>query len=406
MAPDTDKQEIGAIVAGHLCLDIIPRISGALGANSAAYTIIPGRSTEIGPATLSTGGAVPNTGINLHRLGIRCHLMCRIGDDVLGRVTLDLIGNHSPDLARGMTPTPGEASSYTVVIDPPGADRTFLHYPGPNRTFGPQDIRYDLVSRARVFHFGYPPLMDRLIADYGRGLAVMFRQAKETGVTTSLDLSMPDLAGPGGHADWRSILARTLPHVDLFLPSIQELLFMLRRERFEELTSYAGAAYPMQAVPVEEIVSLAEEALSMGTKIVLLKLGTRGAYLRTGTGLSGLGRGAPEALAPWRGRQLWAPCFRPRSNTSTVGTGDAAIAGFLAALLRGEAPGRAMTVAVATGASCVEEAGALSGVKSWQETLARIDSGWTRLPLKIQSPGWTWDSDSAVWRGPSDRAMR
>ncbi|NIV33978.1 MAG: carbohydrate kinase family protein, partial [Anaerolineae bacterium] len=56
------------------------------------------------------------------------------------------------------------------------------------------------------------------------------------------------------------------------------------------------------------------------------------------------------------------------------------------------------------GACCVEEAGALSGVRGWEETLSRIDSGWPRLPLKIQRPGWMWDSHSEVWRGPSDRA--
>jgi len=404
MAPDPDKQEIEAIVAGHLCLDIIPQIPAALVNGAAPYTIIPGRSTEIGPATLSTGGSVPNTGINLHRMGIRCRLMGRVGDDVLGRVTLDLIGHHSPALARDMIPSPGEASSYTVVVDPPGADRTFLHYPGPNRTFGPQDIRYDLVAQARVFHFGYPPLMDRLCANGGRGLANMIGRAKDTGATTSLDLSMPDLAGPSGLANWRAILARTLPHVDLFLPSVQELLFMLRRERFDMLTARAGAADPMQTVTVEEIISLAREALAMGAKIMLLKLGTRGAYLRTGTALSGMGRGAPKELAAWHDRQLWAPCFKPTSTTSTVGTGDAAIAGFLAAILRSANPVRAITVAVAAGASCVEEAGALAGVKGWEETLARIDSGWPRLPLEIEAPGWTWDSHRSVWRGPSDRA--
>lgn len=404
MASDLDRQEIDVIVAGHLCLDIIPQIPEALGANPAAY-IIPGRLTEIGPATLSTGGAVPNTGINLHRLGARCHLMGKIGDDELGRATLAVIGHHSPVLVRGMTTSPGEASSYTVVLDPPGADRMFLHYPGPNQTFGQQDIRYDLVAGARVFHFGYPPLMDNLCADGGRELASMMRQAKETGVTTSLDLTLPDLTGPSGQLDWRSILARTLPYVDLFLPSVQELLFMLRRERFEMLATGASAADPMQAVMIEEIIALAGEALSMGAKVVLLKLGTRGAYLRTGASLSGLGRGAPEDLAPWRDRQLWAPCFKPDSVRSTVGTGDAAIAGFLAALLRSAPPARALTVAVAAGACCVEEAGALSGVRGWKETLSRIDLGWPRLPIESQPPGWTWDSLSAIWRGPSDRAL-
>jgi sugar/nucleoside kinase (ribokinase family) len=404
MAPVLDGQEIEAIVAGHLCLDIIPRIPTALGTDPAAY-IIPGRLTEIGPATLSTGGAVPNTGVNLHRLGIRCHLMGKVGDDELGRATRKVIGHHSADLVQGMTPSPGEASSYTVVFDPPGADRMFLHYPGPNRTFGQQDIHYDILAQAKVFHFGYPPLMDRLCADGGRELASMLGRAKDTGVTTSLDLTLPDLTGPSGQIDWRSILARTLPYVDLFLPSVQELLFMLRRERFETLASRASVAEPMQEVTSEEIISLAGEALSMGTKVVMLKLGTRGAYLRTGGSLARLGRGAPEDLVPWKDRQLWAPCFKPTAVTSTVGTGDAAIAGFLAALLRGATPARALTVAVAAGASCVEEAGALAGVKGWEEILSRIDSGWPRLPLKIQNPGWTWDSHGEVWRGPLDRAM-
>ena len=156
MAPDLDTQEIEAIVAGHLCLDIIPRITPSMGDDPAAY-MTPGRLTEIGPATLSTGGPVSNTGINLHRLGIRCHLMGKIGDDVLGRATLDVISSHSPDLARDMIPSPGESSSYTVVIDPPGADRLFLHYPGPNQTFGLRDIRYDLWPRPGCSTLGTLP---------------------------------------------------------------------------------------------------------------------------------------------------------------------------------------------------------------------------------------------------------
>jgi sugar/nucleoside kinase (ribokinase family) len=218
MTPDLDTQEIEAIVAGHLCLDIIPQITTARGDDPIAY-LAPGRLTEVGPATLNTGGAVSNTGINLHRLGIRCHLMGKIGDDVLGRAILDVVSSHSSDLTRGMILSPGESSSYTIVIDPPGTDRMFLHYLGPNQTFDMKDIRYDLVSQARVFHFGYPPLMARFYADGGRELASMFRRAKEAGVTTSLDLALPDLAGPGRQVGWRPILARTLPHVDLFLPS-------------------------------------------------------------------------------------------------------------------------------------------------------------------------------------------
>ncbi len=383
-------------------MDIIPQFMTDLGEDLAAY-LLPGRLTEVGPATLCTGGAVSNAGINLHRLGIRTQLMGKIGNDALGKVILDIVGSYGSDLSQGMIAVPGESSSYTLVIDPPNVDRIFLHDPGTNHTFGVEDIRYDLLAQARLFHFGYPPLMTRIYANGGQELAEIFDRAKATGVTTALDLSMPDPAGSSGQVDWRVILARTLPQVDLFLPSVEELLFMLHRDRFEHLTVQVGAAKVLGALTTDEIVSLAGEALAMGTKILLLKMGTRGAYLQTGATLSSLGRGAPADQAAWTNRQLWVPCYRPDAIISTVGTGDAAVAGFLAAILRGVSPELALKVAVATGACCVEEAGALSGVRSWEGTLARIESGWAQLPLEPESPGWTWDRDTAIWHGPADQ---
>jgi sugar/nucleoside kinase (ribokinase family) len=400
--PAIDASILDAIVAGHLCLDIIPQFLAALGNDLAAY-LNPGHLLEVGPATLSTGGTVSNAGINLHRLGIHTYLMGKIGDDALGKVILEIVNRYDVELARGMIVVPGESSSYTVVVDPPGVDRVFLHYPGANHTFGVDDIRYELLAGVRLFHFGYPPLMSRMYAGGGQELAEIFRRAREAGVSTSLDLSMPDLSGPSGQANWQLILARTLPYVHLFVPSVQELLFMLRRDRFEQLTAQAGAANVLGTVAVEEIVSLADEALTMGAKIVLLKLGTRGAYLRTAQNLSALGRGAPTNLVAWTDRQLWAPCFRPEAVRSTVGTGDAAIAGFLAALLRDAPPSMALSVAAAAGACCVEEPGALNGVRSWEATLARIDAGWARLPLELGSSGWKWDAGMGVWRGPADQ---
>ena len=392
-----------AIVAGHLCLDIIPQFVADLGFDPATY-LIPGRLTEVGPATLCTGGAVSNTGINLHRLGIHTQLMGKIGDDALGKVILDIVDSHSPDLTLGMVTDQAGSSSYTVVIDPPGVDRIFLHYSGTNHTFGADDIQYSRLAEARLFHFGYPPLMARMYAKGGYELAEMYRRAKETGVTTSLDLAMPDPAGPSGQADWQTVLAHTLPHVDIFVPSVEELLYMLRRERFEQLTAQAGPANLLAALPAEEITSLAGQALSMGTRILLLKMGTRGASLHTAATLSNMGRGLPTDRGPWRNRQLWVPCFQPDVVASTVGSGDAAIAGFLAAVLRGASPSLALTMAVATGACCVEQAGALAGVQGWEETIARIDGGWTRLPLDLASSNWLWKADTAVWHGPEDQS--
>ena len=178
---------------------------------------------------------------------------------------------------------------------------------------------------------------------------------------------------------------------------------MLRRERFDVLTSQVGTANLLEALAIDEILTLGDEALSMGTKIVILKLGTRGVYLRSSRQLSDLGRGAPSSLAAWTGRQLWVPCFLPDRVVSIVGTGDAAIAGLLAALLKGSGPELALNVAVAAGACCVEEPGALGGVRTWEETVARIQAGWARIPLDLAPHGWQWDDAADIWRGPADR---
>ena len=62
------------------------------------------------------------------------------------------------------------------------------------------------------------------------------------------------------------------------------------------------------------------------------------------------------------------------------------IAGFLAALLRGEGPVQAATSATAVGAASVEAPDATSGVPPWPELAARIRAGWERHPLTLTRP--------------------
>ena len=191
-----------------------------------------------------------------------------------------------------------------------------------------------------------------------------------------------------------------MPRVDLFLPSAEEWMYMVDRDRFEELSKAVGSAGMLSALDVDEIRSLARAALEMGAKVVVLKLGERGIYMRTGSDLSCMGRAMPADLESWQGRELWVPRFVPDELVGTTGAGDATIAGFLAALLRNESPERALTIAAAVGACNVEAADALSGVRSWPETLARIDAGWRKAPLVVK--GWKADS-AGVWHG--DRAV-
>jgi sugar/nucleoside kinase (ribokinase family) len=303
--------------------------------------------------------------------------MGKVGDDLFGRAILDLVREHGPELAEAMVVVPGETSSYTVVINPPHIDRMFLHCVGANLTFGADDVRYDLVSEARVFHFGYPPLMPRFYADQGRELLEMYRCAQATGVTTSLDMVMPDPAGPSGQVDWMAVMRQVMPFVHLYVPSVEEWLFMADRRRFDHLSATVGPEKMLWHLREDEIRALSERALDLGAQVVMLKLGERGLYLRSGQA-EALGRGfaRPEL---WRNVELWRPAFRPDEVVGTTGAGDATIAGFLAAVLRDAPPERALAIAAAVGACNVEAADALSGVRGWEETLARLDAGWEQI---------------------------
>ncbi len=389
-----------ALVAGHICLDILPDLGGVR-RQPFAETFLPGHLVACGPVAYSTGGAVSNTGLALHRLGIATRLAGVVGDDLFGQEICKIVASHDPGLVEGIAVDASTSTSYTIIINYPRVDRIFLHNPGANDTFQAGDVPYALVKQARLFHFGYPPIMRTTFIDGGALLIEIFRRAKETGVTTSLDMAFPDPSSEAGRANWRLILAGALPYVDIFLPNVEEILFMLWGEKYREIRpSAAGSDFLSQITP-RLLSDLARELIAMGVKIVCLKLGERGLYLRTAgrEAIHSIGRAGPADPTAWAGVELWAPCFKVEV-AGTTGSGDATIAGFLSGLLRGLAIEQALDMAVAVGACSVEAVDALSGIRTWEETSQRLAAGWERRPLELDAPGWQRDLRSGLWRGP------
>ena len=385
------------VVAGHICLDIIPTFERA--GSDWTEILVPGKLVHVGGAVTATGGAVSNTGLALHRLGFPTRLMGKVGDDLFGHAVLEILRGHHPALAEGMLVTKEAPTSYTLVINPPGVDRMFLHCPGANDTFGWQDVPYGELAGAWLFHFGYPPLMRRMYANGGAELERLLRRVKELGVTTSLDMAKPDPASAAGKVNWLEVLRRALPSVDVFMPSADEILFMLDRQRYDAMGQDLGTH--LDGALLSE---LSEQLLRMGTRMVALKLGAEGLYLRTTdriTRLAGMGSCAPQGVRRWVGRELLAPCFQV-TVTGTTGSGDCTIAGFLAGLAEGLGPEETVTSAVAVGACNVEKADATSGIPSWAEVQQRMRTKWERGPTNLSLPGWEWDAESGVWRGPGD----
>lgn len=379
----TDTQ---IIVAGHICLDLIPDFHQIKG--DFKTILSPGKLINVGPVTISTGGPVSNTGLALHRLGISTQLMGKVGDDYLGEVILKHLESYDPELAAGMIVTSGNHTAYTIVISSQQIDRMFLHHSGANDTFTCDDIVFDKMKAGKIFHFGYPPLMRQFYVNDGKNLETLMQRAKQSGFVTSMDMAFPDPSSEGGQVDWRTILERTLPLVDIFLPSLDEMAFLLKYARSDETI----------------LSDIGDLLLDMGANIVVLKLGDQGLYLKTTSveqKLAFLKTFGYQQVNSWIKRELISTCFKVEV-AGTTGAGDSTIAGFLTALINQFNPVDTMTSAVAVGACNVEAMDALSGVPRWEEVQQRIQQGWEKHPLKWHLPGWRYDEVNRIWVGPDD----
>jgi sugar/nucleoside kinase (ribokinase family) len=378
-----DKPKV--VVAGHICLDITPVFprDPALSGAALADVLRAGTLTRVDGVDIHTGGAVANTGLAMALFGADVSLMGKVGKDPFGSMVLDILRAHGA--GKGMIVSEGERTSYSIVVAVPGFDRIFLHDPGANDGFALSDLDLGAIREASLFHFGYPTLMARMFRNGGEELIRMFRAVDEMGVMTSLDLSSVDEQSEAGRADWARILAAVLPNVDFFVPSFEELAFMLDRDALNRVRSRAGSGDLSAALSVEDDVApLAARAINLGAKVVLVKCGAKGLYFKTApqAAISRLEAKSRKPLGgprgDWADREGFERSYAPDRVLSATGAGDTTIAAFLAATLEGYPLCRTIKLAAATGASCVEAYDALSGLKSFAELEAKIDAGWRK----------------------------
>ena len=361
------------ISAGHICLDITPVFPAAVRGKEIQDLLRPGKLLRMEPADVHTGGSVANTGLALKLLGNEVDLLGKIGRDAFGTMVKSIVSSYG---AGGLLEDETCTTSYTVVMAIPGHDRFFLHDPAANDTFTNADIPEESLKDAVLFHFGYPPLMRSMYADGGMELTAMFRRMKEHGIATSLDLAEIDSHSDAGRADWSGILRSVLPYVDFFVPSFEEICFILDRSRYDRLNQggdiTAGLDLRAEALP------LAEELIGMGCRAVLIKCGTGGMVYKTAgrAAIGEIGKKLQLDADLWADKEGIQPCFQAEIVRSGTGAGDTSIAAFLTAVLRGYTPAECTALAAAEGACCVTAYDALSGLKHIEELAEKISSGW------------------------------
>lgn len=395
---------LDAVVAGHLCLDIIPGFTNTN--NKELNEIIsPGKSIILSGVNMSTGGAVSNTGVALSILGMKTKLMGKVGNDHFGKIVTDILKEKG--ISDGVTVSETASTSFSIVISPPGIDRVFLHEPGVNDLFDSGDIDYDAVKEARLFHFGYPPSMKKMFIDDGEEVVKVYKKVKSLNVITSMDLALPDPNSLSGKADWKYILKRVLPYVDIFTPSLEELYYMLRNDEYRKLSVTSKGRELIDALDMSVIHELGEELMGLGVKIAIIKCGKKGLYIRTQKYdvLSEVGKILPIDPENWSERELLEGIYQVDRVVSANGSGDTCIAGFLASVLTGKSIEEAMKTACAVGALCVQTFDALSGIKSMEETDRLIEKGWDKADTSINDPYWTYNNIQNVWVGKMDSKL-
>ena len=280
-----------------------------------------GKLQRVERMELHTGGCAANTAVALAKLGVDTGIVGKVGSDGFGDFLVDRLAADGVGI-EGVARDNETATSATMVLVHTDGERSFLHYYGANATLSKLDVDANFLAKSKIVHIAGAFLMPGLD---GEPSAEILKEARSAGATTSFDTAW-DVTGR-----WLEKVGCCLPFVDYFLPSLEEARML------------AGGR--------EDPSEIARFLIDQGVKVVGLKMGERGAYIRTS-----------------EGAEVRVPALRVEA-VDALGAGDAFVAGFLAGLTHDWDLERCAQFANAVGACCVTALGATTGIRSFSSTL-------------------------------------
>ena len=231
----TGSHKFDIVMVGDVNVDIV----------FAGLRRLPGLGTEELAADLDFrgGGSVSNCACAAAALGLRVAMQGAVGNDPFGDYMVQHLARRGVDVG-GIRRLDDVKTGATVALSLP-RDRALATYLGSIAALKPEHLDSSLLSRARHFHLGSYFLLHGLRGSFGR----VFSEAKQAGLTTSLDLGWdPD-------QKWNGELNHLLPLVDVLLPNE------------EEAANITGLSSPEQAA-----LALAEKC-----RVAAVKRGEQGA---------------------------------------------------------------------------------------------------------------------------------
>lgn len=285
----------------------------------------PGGLAMLNSLQLTTGGNVCNTGIAMAKLGMTVAAAGAVGDDVLGKAMIERLRGAGLDASCVFTRTEAQTSATVVAVEP-GGERCFFHTPGVTPLLDAETFRrcLPLLQRCRWVQVGYFGLLPTLTPQLPQVLRELRARSPETKI--ALDTVNPPAAA--------ELLWPILPYVDLFAPS---------RTEAAALTGERDAA---------NMAAIFRRQMPGGARVAI-KLDAEGCYVESPSG----------------GQVI--PAYKV-DVVDTTGAGDTWFAGLLTGLIRGMDVTQAAKLANRTAADCCTALGASAGVRSFDDTLARL----------------------------------
>jgi sugar/nucleoside kinase (ribokinase family) len=264
---------------------------------------------------------------NLCTLGTQVGFISKIGGDPLGKIAAERLSAAGVDISR-MKQGTGKTSTGITVVLPYPQHRYMLTYPGTTFEMEYSDIDLDYVRAARHFHLSSYFLHRALRPQ----ILNLFRQAKEAGLSTSLDTNDdPD-------NEWAQDLLEVLKYVDVFLPNDREAKKIARTDDLSQaLNLIAGLA-----------------------KVVVVKRGSAAAICRKGVEQWSL---APPAV----------------NMIDDIGAGDTFESGFIHLYLLGAKLEDCLAFANITAAYSVTKAGGTEAFRDRSALSSFIRQQWNLM---------------------------
>ncbi len=276
------------------------------------------------------GGDSSNLAIAAVRQGARVAYVSAVGDDAHGRMLRELWARENVDASGVKTDPHAFTAIYFVTHDAHGHHFSFFRSGSAASRMTSGDLPLTLIQGARVLHLsGISLAISSSACDTGYAAIAAARAA---GVRVSFDTNLRLKLWPADRA--RAVMTDVMRLTDICLPS------------YDDMTVVTGLKEPQAIV---------DHCLTLGAKIVALKLGDKGAIVADTT--------QRHTIAPH-------PC-RPVDAT---GAGDTFGGTFLARWVAGDSLLEAGRYATVAAALSTEGYGAVEPIPREREVRAALTS--------------------------------